>query len=99
MARYENEALGVSFELPERMSVRKQLEFRSRIANARGESSYTRFWEAAAVIVDKWQCELIPDPAALDLDTADDPRVADIVQWAANTVAGHITGLEIPSKK
>ena len=37
--------------------------------------------------------------AIVDEQPPSEARVADIVQWAANTVAGHITGLEIPSKK
>lgn len=100
MAHYENEALGISFEVPDRFTVREQLAFRAAVAEARGESSYVRYWTAAqaVAVIQEWVCELVPDPAALDLDAAEDSRVADVVQWTANTVAGHMLKLETPPK-
>lgn len=98
MAHYESQTLGVSFEVPDRFSVREQLAFRAAVVDAEGQTNYERYWQAAQTIVTTWSCELIPDPAALDLDAADDYRIANIVQWAANTVAGHMLRLETPPK-
>ena len=98
MAHYADERLGVSFDIADRFTVREQLAFRSKIAAGAGESSYVRYWLAAGPVMREWACELIPDPAALDLDATDDGRVADIVQWTANTVAGHMSSLETPPK-
>lgn len=99
MAHYENNNLGVSFDIADRFSVREQLTFRGKLAAAAGEVSYVRYWQAAQSVIQGWSCELLPDPAALDLDTADDPRIADIAQWTANTVAGHMINLGTPPKK
>ena len=96
---YEHEKLGVSFDIADRFTVREQLAFRAKISAAAAESSYVRYWQAAQTVIQNWTCELLPDPAALDLDAADDARLADIVQWTANTVAGHMINLGTPPKK
>lgn len=97
--RYENETLGVVFTLPDTFTVRQQLAYRSKIAQAADESAFVRVWLGAVSVMQDWQCEHVPDPAALDLDATDDRKTADIVQWTANTVAGHMADLETPPKK
>lgn len=99
MSRLSNDGLGLSFEVPDRFTVREQLEFRGRIAGTAGEIALIRYWQAALSIITDWQCELVPDPAALDMDTETDVRIADIVQWTANAVAGHMAGIDTPPKK
>lgn len=95
---YENEDTGTSFDIPDRITVRRQLAFRSRVAETAGEGNFTRYWLAAQTVMENWTCPLIDDPAALDLDESDDRRVADIVVWVANTVAGHMIDLATPGK-
>ena len=99
MTILSNDDLGVSFAVADRFTVREQLAFRSRIANATGEPAIIRYWLALPSVATDWQCKLVPDPATLDLDTAEDAKVADIVQWSANALAGHMAGLETPPKK
>lgn len=99
MARLSNDDLGVSFEIPDRFTVREQLAFRSRIAGTAGDVALIRYWHAAISVISDWQCELVPDPAALDMDTEASVQVADIVQWTANAVAGHMAGIDTPPKK
>lgn len=96
--RYENEAMAVGFEIAERFTVREQLAYRAAVFAAVGETGYVRYWLAAQTIIRDWSCELVPDPAALDLDEVYDVAIADIIQWTANTVAGHMIGLETPPK-
>ena len=97
--RYESEALGVSFELPDTLTVREQLLFRSRIAERPREEHFTRYWYAAQSLIQEWQCDDIPDPAELDMDAPDgDGRLSNIVMWVANTAAGHLAGIDIPPK-
>lgn len=97
--RYENERLGVSFEVADRFSVREQLAFRAAVVDAKGQTNYERYWHAAQTVMTEWTSELVPEPEALDLDAAEDSRIADVVQWTANTVAGHMIMLESPPKK
>lgn len=96
--RYENEAMAVSFEIAERFTVREQLAYRAAVVAAVGETGYVRYWQAAQTIITDWTCELVPDPAALNLDEVYDVAIADLIQWTANTVAGHMIGLETPPK-
>ena len=93
--KYENEVLGLSFTLPESLTVRQQLAFRERLFTSIGElDMYSRYWEAARPLIEDWDCELVPDPTAVDLDTETDGRIADIVNWVANMVAGHMNALD-----
>lgn len=96
MAHYDNAELGVSFDVADRFTVREQLAYRSRLAEGAGQPGYVRHWLAAPSVVTGWQCDLIPDMAAFDLDAATDARAVDIIQWTANTVAAHMFGLETP---
>jgi len=96
--RYEDETLAVGFDIAERFTVREQLAYRAAIVAAGGETGYVRYWQAAQTIITDWSCELVPDPVALDMDEVYDVRVADIVTWTANTVAGHMHRLETPPK-
>lgn len=95
---YIHEESGTSFDVADRMTVREQLAFRSRLGETAGESGIVRYWLVGQSVLTNWQSELIPDPAVLDLDATDDRRVADAVAWTANTIAVHILNLEIPAK-
>lgn len=99
MAHYENEALGVSFDVADRITVRQQLAFRSDLSRRDEGGLFARYWKAAPAIVTNWQCALILDMTGVDLDAVDDPRVTDVIVWTADTVAGHMAGLETPEKK
>lgn len=95
--KYENETLGVSFELPDDMTVREQLAFRERVFLAPGDTdTYSRYWAGVLPLLSNWECEAMPDPEALDLDTETRVKVANIVNWVANTAAGHFTELDEP---
>lgn len=95
---YEREDGAVGFDLPDRITVRQQLAFRSKLNMRDDGGVYGRYWNAAPLLVTEWQCELIPDMAGADLDTAVDPRVTEIIIWTADTIANHIAGMETPPK-
>jgi hypothetical protein len=94
--KHENEELGVSFELPDSVTVREQLGFRERVFIIGEQDTYSRYWAGVIPLLDNWQCELIPDPEAVDLDTETDVQIANIINWVANTAAGHFASLEEP---
>lgn len=99
MKTFENEALGVSFSLPDKLTVRQQLAFRQRLAASDGDL-YSRYFMASVPLIEDWQCELVPVVADVDLDTETRTSVADIVQWMANEVAIYFTDLgTVPKKK
>lgn len=96
MAHYENADLGVAFDVPDRITVRQQVAFRSRLAAPDDGGIYGRYWNAAPLLLTNWQSAVIPDPATFDLDAADDPRAADIVMWVGDTLAVHLRRRETP---
>lgn len=91
---YTNENIGVSFSLPETMSTRDGLDLRARLVEASDENAYIRWWLAVLPLLEDWQCDDLPDPAAFDLDAPATWRIMDIVQWVGNTTAGHMAELE-----
>lgn len=93
MAKYADDALGVAFELPDVISVRQLLKFRSHVAFTQG-MDYERYWAGAIQLVTAWECEYAPDPAAVDLDAVDDPalieKLVDLIQFVCNQTVLHM---------
>lgn len=89
--KYEDSELGVSFTLPDVVPVRQQLLFRGEISGARtGPDMFIRYWNAAAGLVQDWQCELIPDPKEFDMDAESSFQIANIVVYTGNVTASHM---------
>lgn len=97
MATYENVELGVKFDAPDRITVRKQLEYYSA-ANKTG-SWFLDAWGAAAVIVENWVCVKYPNLMVQDLDKVEDRSITQIVLWVGARVTEHMVRLEIPDPK
>lgn len=91
---FKNEKLETSFTLPERITVRMQMAYFSEAALAFGEELFFRLWRAARTMITDWQSELVPSLGELNLDEADDPRIADLVMWAAMEVKKHMDTLD-----
>ena len=90
---YENEALGASFTLPKQFTVRQNLTYKGIVGRAKGDDYFIEYWRAGQKLLEDWQSELIPDFAAVDIETETDPRIADTIFWAANTIARHMMTL------
>lgn len=102
MADFENESLNVKMTLPDKLSIRQNLMFRSAAATSYGTPFlFERYWAATVPLLENWECKLIPDPTDVNLDDADDPdgvEKTSIIQWAGNTAAGHIGKLGVVPK-
>ena len=94
MKKYANEELGVKFALKEKYTIRDILGQRERILFAVDYDWYSRYWLASIPLLEKWECEVIPEPEELDLDSAATRQVVDIIQWVANEVAAHMSELD-----
>ena len=80
--KINNEKLGFSFDLPDQLTVRQQLQYRGRMGVGLYRDNpdmYLDMWKAALSLIENWECEQSPDPNALDLDTVTDVKIADIV--------------------
>lgn len=92
--QYENEALGVSFNVPDEMPVRKQLAYKSALISYDDDSHsrfYERLWRAAGVVIDGWKCEHVKP--ADDLDKVANAKAAEVIEWAALKVSAHMREL------
>lgn len=87
---YENDDLGVSFRLPEKMTVRQQLTVRERVWGTLDDApAAVRFWESMLPMVMDWESEDYPDPASIDIDTEDDLKATNIILWASARMADY----------
>jgi len=93
MATYTNEKFGVSFTLPDKMTVRKQLDWRGRVIESDG-TTFIRHWQAIRPLIEDWDYEPFPKLADIDLDELTDKKLADVIFWASNEGAGHMSGLD-----
>ena len=93
MAEYTDERLGLRLTVPDRLTVRQQLEYRGLIGFSTRADAYPRFWDGARHLIEEWECEAMPDKN-VSIDEMDDPRVADIIFAACNIVNGHLNKLE-----
>lgn len=94
MAEYKNAELGVSFSVPDALTVRDQLKFYS--AGQETDASWMeQMWRSALAVVTNWQCKTFPDPR-VDLGKVTDVRITRIISWVGATVSKHVTKLETP---
>lgn len=94
---FKNDKLGVTFFVPDKITVRQQLAYVSSEVFARGKDFLERYWLGAVGVMYDWQCSLIPDPETLDLDKTTDPRIAEIITWAGMEVRKFMNSLdEVP---
>lgn len=89
---HTNEALSVSFTLPDKFTVRMQLSYYSNLA--RGSELFERYWLGALAVLENWKCERIPDPLALNLDEVTDPKITDVILWVGLEVKRRMDTLE-----
>jgi len=90
---YKSDDFGVSFSVPDKVTVRQQLAYYSEAARAANEDLFMRLWLGARQVLDDWKCEAMPDRFA-DLDSVTDPRAAGAITWAAMQVKSHMDKLE-----
>ena len=81
------ETIKATFTLPDTLTVRQQLKFAAEIGKHAQEGYLIAYWEMGKTVLTNWQCDLIPDPSAVDIDTETDPRITKIIIKAANEVA------------
>jgi hypothetical protein len=90
---FTNDQLGCSFSVPDRPTVRQQLQYFALVKESRGKEQFERMWEGAKALISDWKCEALPDFQA-SLDDLTDPTQAQIVIWAGLQVLGHYNRLE-----
>lgn len=94
---YRNEKLGARFVVPDKITVRQQLAYFSEITSAASNNHIEKLWVGARSLITEWEC---PDFADMDMDLnkVDNPKVTDVIMWAALEVKKHINNLEAVPK-
>lgn len=94
------EQTGATFTLPDSLTIRQQLKIKQQLLqNFNDGQTLATWWEIGKGLFTDWKSELVPDPAAVDLDAETDPRVANIVMDAAFAVSNWFAGLGNVEKK
>lgn len=83
---------GIEFHIPDRPTVRQQLAYISATTGTDPEYHLERLWNGAKALIENWQCELFKFD--VDLDTVDNPKITELMLWAAIQVRGYINKLE-----
>lgn len=93
---YKNEQAGVSFSVPDKITVRQQMAYHSRAALAADQELFIQLWLAARTVIQDWKCETVP--LDIDIDTATDPQATLVLMWAGSRVSEYINKLETIAK-
>lgn len=94
-----NEQLGVSFTLPDRLTVDQLDEYQRKVAGYLGEYKdtflstvrYRAMQYSAAVeagLIDEWQCASMPEARPANIGAAD----AQVISWVGGEVERYIKG-------
>lgn len=78
------------FTIPDRPTVRQQLEYFSAGASL---PLALRHWEGAKTLIQSWECKLLPDYRA-DLDTITNPAVTSLIIQAGAEVVRFMNSLD-----
>lgn len=82
-----------NFEIPDRPTVRQQILYFGAATGLERIDSMLRYWEGAKQLIQKWECEVMPD-YKISLDELTDPTQAQIVMWAGLQVVQYMNGLD-----
>lgn len=96
-----NKKLGVSFELPEAITVRDHLRIRSQQTLTFNSADwYIVQWHAVKFLFKNWKCELIPSLDDFDVNDKNetDIRKSRIITWACDETQAWLNGLESVEK-
>lgn len=86
---FTNELHKCKFTIPDRPSVRQQLAYYS----AMERDTFLRFWNGARALIEKWDCELLPDVNA-DLEKETNPSIAHMAIWVGIEVSKYMSALD-----
>lgn len=83
-----------TFTVPDRPTVRLQMQWYGAAGGIDGATTWVRYWEGAKQLIQNWKCESMPDLNAIDLDVLTNPSDREILIWAGLQVLQHMNSLE-----
>lgn len=91
--KFERDDPKCVFEVPDRLTVRQQLEYFSGTAGAAGSQMLARFWAGALQLITEWECEILPD-RNVSLDDITSPSQTEVIIWAGIQVKNFVSALD-----
>ncbi len=85
------------FSVPDRPTVKQQLEYFSLAVGTPDKDLMFRHWEGAQALIQSWNCKSLPDQSS-DIDQLDDPDITQVIIWAGMAVRGHMNSLDVIPK-
>ena len=83
----------LKFNIPDKITVRQQLTYFSEITNVSAEKDFMiRLWFGARSLFTNWECSLFSQD--VDIETEDNPKVTELILWAALQVRDHMNSLD-----
>ena len=92
MAKFDHPEHGY-FTIPDRPTVGQQLAYYSLYRKPFTEGWIEAQWKALVAILTDWKVPNLPDPH-VDLETVEDPEVAQIIIWVVTNAMEHMAGLD-----
>lgn len=80
------------FTIPDKITVRMQLEYIGAVTTVEQAQHLVRKWEGAKQLIESWECEILPK-FEVNLDDITDPNQTDVIVWAGLQVWLHMNSL------
>ena|SRR3990172_7663486 len=91
---YKNEDPKVRFTVPDKPTVRQQLEYLGAATTFGSKDLFTALWRGAQTLIQDWECKLIPDHQKADLDKLTDLKQTEVILWVGRQVREFVNSLE-----
>lgn len=93
MAEFKKKKPSARFVIPDKLTVRQQLDYLSAVSLKPG-IDWLGLWQGAVLLIQEFECELIPSVEKLDLDKVTDPQITNVLVWVGWEVKRHMDKLE-----
>ena len=90
---FKHKKTGARFVVPDRPTVREQLEYFSESSAVNQKDRLGRLWAGARVLMTEWAWDEMPD-RFISLDEITNPTAAEVITWASLAVFKHMNALE-----
>ena len=81
--KFEEESVKTSFEVPDKPTVRWQMQIKSILFDNQNKSLYERLWPCVCACASNWESEILPELNVNILDESNSPDVATVIEWAS----------------
>ena len=91
---YKNDDPKVRFTVPDKPTVKQQLEYLGAATTMGGKDLFLALWRGALTLIDEWECEIIPDVHKVDLDKITSLKQTELVTWVGMQVRKFVNDLD-----